>query len=101
MTCANTSLPTYIIYSRDGSHRRVANLVATVQVGDSQNHEKMLSVLWVTPRSLNNVGTLLNPNVYSCNTRYGFLQNGTWGAPIPFSYIATNNGTGSMIVDLG
>ena len=59
MTCANTSLPTYIIGSRGGSHRRVANSAFTVQVGDTQNHEKGLFVPWLTSRSLENVGTLL------------------------------------------
>jgi hypothetical protein len=42
-----------------------------------------------------------NPNVYSCNTQYGLFLNGTWGAPTKFSYITTNNGSGSMTVDLG
>src|SRR5208283_3928433 len=33
-----------------------------------------------------------NPNVYSCNTHYGFFLNGTWGVPTEFGYIAKNNG---------
>src|ERR1019366_4812184 len=59
MTCANTSLPAYIRCSRDGFPRRVANLATAVQVGDRQNHEKVLSVPWLTSCSLENVGTLL------------------------------------------
>jgi hypothetical protein len=39
-------------------------MAATVQVDDRQNHEKMLSVLWVTRRSLDNVGTLLQYEQY-------------------------------------
>src|ERR1019366_4991908 len=63
MTCANTSLPAYIRCSRDGFPRRVANLATAVQVGDRQNHEKVLSVPWLTSRSLENVGTLLHLNI--------------------------------------
>src|SRR5437762_4142229 len=59
MTCANTSLPAYIRCSRDGFPRRVANLASAVQVGDKQNHEKVLSVLWLNSRPAENVGTLL------------------------------------------
>src|SRR5437773_11691872 len=63
MTCANTSLPAYIRCSRDGFPRRVANLASAVQVGDKQNHEKVLSVLWLNSRPAENVGTLLTAHL--------------------------------------
>src|SRR6266540_2315842 len=59
MTCANTSFPAYIICSRNGPHRRVANLAFTVQVGDRRNHEKLFAVHSLTRAYLENVGTLL------------------------------------------
>ena len=39
--------------------RHYANLLATVQVGERQNHEKIFSVRWVARRSIENVRTLL------------------------------------------
>jgi len=52
-------LPAYIRCSRDEFPRRVANLASAIQVGDRKNHEKALSVLWLTCRPVENVGTLL------------------------------------------
>jgi hypothetical protein len=53
------------------------------------------------PVTLDGFSVTGNPGSFSGNVAYGLLSNGTWSSTSPFSWIATNNGDGSITFGLG